>query len=160
MKPDELNAMAAIAQTALAALTLAGTVVVSLFVYYGSHRIAKTQYLRSVYDAWLRLDIFLLSNPHHLQAFNKIARPDHADASEEETAKVHVTFLILNPLSSYFYGVKNGYISDDLSRVEARLAVLLEDEDVFTLTQQEVFGKEFKTFCKAVRKKHWSHAKH
>lgn len=157
MRPDEIQAIASVAQAVLALCTFVGTIVVSLFVYYGARRIAKSQYLRTVYDAWMTLDIFLLSHPEHLRLYNMIARPHSAHATDEETTKRHITFLILNPLASYYYGVKNGYIADNLLRLEASLAVVLQDEAVYAQTQEGLFSEEFATFCKSVKAKNASH---
>ena len=154
MTPERLAAIAAVAQAALALVALIGTVAVSLFVYYGSRRIARAQYLRTVYDAWVSLDIFLLSHPDYLEVYNSLARPGGPAVGAEQTVRRHIALLTLNPLSSYYFGIQQGYIDkSSLLRLEEVLGRLLRDDDIYRQSQDEIFGAEFATLCKSVRER-------
>lgn len=56
MKPDEIAALAAVAQALLALATLTGTIVVAVFVYIGTQRLAAFQLYREIRDGWSTLD--------------------------------------------------------------------------------------------------------
>ena len=126
MKPDEIQAFAAIAQTVLALVAVLCSIAVSLFVYFGSVRVAKSQYLRTVFDAWMALDTCLLDRPELLQVVESIDRHGRWPGQPEDSTKRMVACLLLNPLCSFYYGVINGYIEkQSLTKLEKSLARLI-----------------------------------
>ncbi len=154
MSAQDIQTFSAIAQVVLAVVGIVGATAVSLFVYYGSRRIATAQYLRSVYDAWIAIDTFLLSNPDCLETYNRLARPQDTHATAELTKRRHIAFLVLNPLSTLFEGIQEGYVERDaMTRLQAVLGRVLADDDVYRQTQEELFGDKFVALCREVKAK-------
>ena len=116
---------------------------ISRQVYLTTRNTVKLQLLRSNFDVWKDIDTFLLSQPILLEMASKIMGAD-----TEAHQKKRVTFLLLNPFYSYFYAMKNGYVSSEMKdKFDECLKPLLLDPDVFAITQKEVFVEGFAEHC-------------
>ena len=165
-----VQAWMAILQTALQAVTFLGGAYLTYWLYVKtsdlSSKLAKFQFLRSNYDAWKDLDIFLLSHPEYLElaatldpAKAAILDPTKADSRGNHTTtllakarKKHLAFLMLNPYYSYFYAIQGGHVTKDMEdKFDTQMKQLIADNDVFELTQHNVFVEGFKERCKKLK---------
>lgn len=149
-----IQAWAAIIQTALTLLTFIIGIVISIVLYQGTNRLTKLQLLRANYDAWKDIDTFLLEQPDLLKIAGKLNPKATGDATVETQRKRHLIFLLLNPFYSYFYALQNAYVEDRMrEKFDTCLRPLLEDEDVFAITQSEVFVEGFAEYCQKLRQR-------
>jgi hypothetical protein len=149
----EVQAWAAIAQTVLSALTFAIGVVITYLLYRGTNRLTKLQLLRANFDAWMTIDTFFLGNEGLLPMVGKLSSMKPGDDNAETQKKQIVCFLLLNPFYSYFYALKNGYVAAEMwGTFDGSLKPLLRDDDLFRLSQTEVFVEGFAAHCKELRK--------
>ena len=149
---NQVQIILAITQTILAVVSFVASILISLFVYYGTRRLATVQYMRSSFDAWMTLDTFLLTHPELIPMARKIERPDLVNMTgESDTARL-LGFIILNPHVSYYYAMKHGLIEDSLlPTVEKMLSNVLQNDEVYRLTQEEVFAEGFADYCKKLK---------
>ena len=155
MKPDEISAIAAVAQAVLALAALIGSIAISVFVYSGSKRIARMEYERSVREAWNNLDAVALSSDEMLKIADQMMDPLSAARSLEERRRRWFAYLVLNALASSYVGAQQGLTKSPkgtLDICEHHLNRLLLDKDIFELTQQGYEG-EFMALCRVIHKK-------
>jgi hypothetical protein len=147
-----IQAWAAIVQTVLTLLTFIIGIVISIVLYRGTNRLTKLQLLRSNYDAWKDIDTFLLEQPDLLPIVGKLTSTAKSDDTVEVQRKRHLIFLLLNPFYSYFYALQNAYVEERMrKKFDACLRPLLEDTDVFAITQSQVFVEGFAEYCQKLK---------
>ena len=62
--------------------------------------------------------------------------------------------MLLNPLATTYYGIQNGYVEPGtLARVKRMVSVLMKHDEVYELTQRDIFEPEFATLCTSLRGK-------
>lgn len=146
-----------IAQTVLQAFTFALGAILTVMLYLGTSQFAKFQFLRSNYDAWKDLDSFLLGHPDYLPLAASLGDPGDGSAyltrkKREQAKKKHLAFLMLNPYYSYFYAIKGGHVNAEMTtKFDEQMTILIADDEIFRLTQENVFVEGFQEHCKALR---------
>jgi hypothetical protein len=154
MKPDEIAALAGVAQAIVAVATLVATVVVSVLVYIGTRKIARIEHDRGVRESWNTIDALALSDPSVLRLIEEILPAPGSSARDIEMARRKwLAYMLLNTLSSTYNGATRGLTrskSDALSVCEYHVAALVRHDDIFALTQ-EGYSDSFAAFCKRVR---------
>ncbi len=153
MDSDQVQVITAIAQAVLALATLIVSIALSLFVYFGARKLTKLQYMRSSFDAWMTLDTFLLANPHLIKMARKLERPDLEESRGEAIDQKRLLgFIILNPYVSYYYAIEHGLIDESFEQsIKTALSKIVRDEEVYRLTQEEIFAEGFARFCKDLK---------
>ncbi len=152
MKPEEINALAAVAQAVLALATLVISLAISWFVYRGTKRIAKAEHDRSIREWWNTLDTIALSNDEMLKVADELMNPLLATQSMDEKRRRWFAFVVLNALSSSYVGAKTGMTqssNDTIEIVKHHLRNLLSSDDIFKLTQYG-YEKDFAVLCKEI----------
>src|SRR5262245_28368394 len=89
---------AAIAQSVLAFLSLIVSALLAYLVYRATKTVSELQFTRSIFDAWMQLDTFLLSQPHLLDAYEHILNPSPTAGPARDARKRLLTFIVLNPV--------------------------------------------------------------
>lgn len=154
MKPEEINALAAIAQAVLALATLIVSIVISLFVYYGTRKIARLEHDRSIREWWNTLNTIALDDDKMLEIAEKLMNPSASPQTAEETRRKWFAFVVLNTLSSSYLGAMTGVSrssEETINIVKHHLRKLLSSEDIFNLTQGEGYEKDFANLCRQIR---------
>lgn len=162
MTPDDIQALAAIAQTVLALATFVVTVMLSLFAYFGTKQIAKIEYGRAIRDAWLTIDTTALSNDEMLKVADLLVDPNSTNDTVEVRRKKWFAYLLLNPLLSGFEGNRKGFLEDKYVRnsLEQTLKPLMADDDIFSLTQGRGYPQDFARYCRKLRNEHATCSRH
>ena len=177
----KIQALMSIAQTVLIALTFIGGVVVSVLLFKRTNKLTSAQYMRSTFDAWLASDTFFLhkDNEESLKILTMILSGVATSSSNTVTSdelkkqRERLTyFIILNPLYSYFYALNNlkghhyswfhsflnlffNFNTDGYKEMEEKfdesMKLLLKNEELYKLTQSEVFVEGFAKRCKKIK---------
>ena len=146
------QAWMSVIQTALNGLTLTVSALLTYALYLGTKEFAKFQFLRSNYDAWKDLDLFLLSNPDALKSLHDITAAPGSLYDETSATQKHLSFLLLNPYYSYYYAIQAGLLSDEMrTKFDKNVKALLVNEPLFRLTQESVFVEGFAEYCDQLR---------
>jgi hypothetical protein len=149
MKPDEVAAIAAIAQAVFAFAAIA----IAVVVYRASNLIARMQYEWSVREAWNALDSVALSDERMLVMADRLMDPSSTNRSLEAIQRKWFVFMVLNALASSYMGAKRGLTQskkDTLSICTHHLSRLVVDDEIFALTQHG-YEKDFSAFCRNIR---------
>jgi hypothetical protein len=153
MTPDEVTALAALAQVVLALAALVGSVAVSVFVWYGTRRIARLDYERSVREAWIAIDTAALASDETLAIADALENPN-SESTPEVRRKRWFAYTYLNAVVSTYFGARHGLSRSPEARVEAcrqMLRPLVLDDVVFEITQGHGYEPEFSALCREVR---------
>jgi hypothetical protein len=78
---------AAIVQSVLAFFSLVVGVILSYLVYRATKTISELQFTRSIFDAWMNLDTFLLSHPELLKDYDRIINPPPTNGPTRDAKK-------------------------------------------------------------------------
>lgn len=139
-----VQALAAVAQGVIG-------VVLTVLVYRATNRISQLQYTRSIFDAWLAVDTKMLEHADLLQAYASLESPERKSQGTEQARKRVLGYLILNPLASIHSGLCKGYLDPkDYPLLEDKLRQILADEDIYRLTQEEIYEAAFAEFCRKI----------
>ena len=153
MTPDEVNSLTAIAQAVLSLAALIASIAVSVFVYYGTKRMTRIEFDRSIREWWNALDQLALSNDELLVVADKLFYPTATNETIDQKRRKWFTFVILNALASSHTGYKQGLTgssADTLNIVKHHLRNLMKSEDVF-LQSQSGYELSFMKLCKEIR---------
>ena len=76
-----------------------------------------------------------------------------ATESADDFRKAYIAFVGLNALVTIHYGTKNGLLPEDYraNNFDEILKAWMEDDQIFSLTQNRGYPSEFRDLCKAVR---------
>ena len=154
MKLDEITAIAEVAQAILTLAALIGTVVVSVFVYYGTKRLAILEHARSIRDAWVAIDSLALSSDEMVKIADNLQHPEFSTQSVQEMRKRWFAYALLNALISTVHGARQGLIHDPkaaLVRAKTQLRMLVQDDILFELTQLPSNDQDIAALARALR---------
>lgn len=155
MTPDEISALAAVAQTLLALAALIGSVAVSMLVWYGTRRIAKLDYERSIREAWIAVDTAALSNDQMLVMADTLMDPKNENDDLERRRRRWFAYTVLNAITSSYFGAKHNLTQSQKVTIEGcrqLLGPLLRHDEIFEITQGHGYEDEFSEFCREIRK--------
>src|SRR5262249_35201915 len=108
MNSNDISALATVAQAILALAALIGSIAMAAFVWNGTRRIAKLDYERSVREIWIAIDTVALSSDATLiMADNLMDQRNRSDEIEQRRRR-WFSYMILNAITSSFFGAKNG----------------------------------------------------
>lgn len=145
----EIQAWASVAQAVIA---LVAGFLITWLIFRGTRRLMTLQLMRANYDAWLNIDTFFLAHPEHLKVVGPLVSSKGEHAGSELQQKRLVCFLLLNPFYSYFYALQHGYVLPGMrEKFNRSLGLLLRDNDVYRISQDEVFVDGFSEYCQALR---------
>ena len=153
MNADEVSCIAAIAQAVLAFLAVVSSVLVSLFIYFGTKKIAMSQYFQTLNTSWGAIDSTVLLENENLRVVNSLFHPDDGSPDDLDLARKRwIGYMFLNPLEIAFVGVQRGYLDSRLLKnIERNLSVLLRDDIVFALSQNGIYQPAFSDLCLKLR---------
>ena len=127
---------------------------IALAVFIAGRAIAKAQYTKSAQDCWNEFNKLVLANADNLRVAREHLRPpSFAKSSDDLTRKAYLGFMLLNAFSAYHMGSK--YKLVDAHHQDAQLRELLkpimEDEQIYELSQARGYHPDFRAFCRQVR---------
>jgi hypothetical protein len=158
MNPEQVQAVAAIAQSILAFVAIVGTVAVSIFVYYGTRRIARMQYEQSIRDAWVAVDTAALENDATLLIADSLMDPHSEELPIERRRKRWLSYMMLNPLFATYSGLQEGLVNQEtVKSLHTELGLILRDDDVYKITQSGIYPPSFAALCETLRKNFRAH---
>jgi hypothetical protein len=156
MTPDEIAAMAGVAQAVIAFLTLVVTAVVTVLVYRGTRAIARIEHDRGIRDAWNAIDAIALADEDMLRVAEELMPdPGGGPRATAGARRKWFAFMILNALSStYSAASRKGMRSrpDALETCAYHVGVLVKHDDIYVLTQ-EGYSAAFATFCRGIKER-------
>jgi len=154
MSSDQIAALAAVAQAILALVTLIGSIAVSLFIWYGTRRIAQLDYERSLREAWMAVDAVALSSDEMLVMADTLMDPKNAASHIEARRRRWFAYTLMNAIVSTYFGAKHGFTQsrkDSLEACRQLLRPLMNHDEIFEITQGHGYEPEFSALCREVR---------
>jgi hypothetical protein len=148
-----LQDFADLGQVAVGVAAIIASLAAAYFVYFGTKKMSRLDYERSVRDAWMTVDNAVLEHNDLLEVADTLFNPaDQAGISDVRRKKRWLAYMILNPLASGFYGCEHGMTDGQAKRgIEAMLKLILHDDDVYMLTQSGVHEEAFIKWCRELR---------
>jgi len=149
MNTDQIQALMAVVQSVLALLSI----VASFFVYAGTVRIAKAQFFQTLSTSWNTIDSTLLAGDQNLRVANALIFDKMKGISPDDVPRKRwVAFMMLNPLEIAYEGVQKNLLDKALAaKIEHNLRQMLEDDEVFLLSQQGIYLPPFAALCARVK---------
>jgi len=155
MKPDVIQAYAAIAQTVIALLALIATILLTYFIYRYTVAIAKLEYTRSIRAAWLTIDSIALSSDEMLKIADSLMDPNATPNNDpiELQRKRWFAFMVYGILDSIHEGHKKKFLKDEDAKLafEQLLFPLIRDSNTYIITQSRGHTSGFSTYCRKMR---------
>jgi hypothetical protein len=145
---------ATLVQAATALAGLLATIVIPVAIYWGTKKIAKLQYDKSIRDFWMTIDSLALQNPALLEIADRLMDPASTDTPLAERQKKWFAYMVLNVVACCYFAAKHDLTESrgaTLRCAEDLATPLVLDESVFRLTQGFGNEPEFSAFCRAVR---------
>jgi hypothetical protein len=139
-------------------LILAGAaLVLSLVVLFSSRMIARAHYMHQMQNTWNAYNSAVISKQELLDASIALGNETSKLKPREHHYKISLAFLLLNPLQAAWIGMRHGLVSRSYAKanLEQILVPLLEDEDIYNLTQNRGYHPGFAKYCKNQRLKHY-----
>ena len=155
LNAEEVAAVAALSQVVIAFVGVVIGVIVPLFIYFGTKKIAKAQYFQTLSTSWAAIDSTVLLHEENLRAINALfhGQEDQAD-SLELARKRMLGYMFLNPLEIAFNGVRRGFLDAAMQvNIDRYLAYLVSDDDVYSLTQNAIYQPAFAAHCRTIKGK-------
>jgi hypothetical protein len=147
-----LQDFADLGQVGVGAAAIIVSLATAYFVYFGTKKMSRLDYERSVRDAWMTVDSAVLEHDLLVVADTLFNPDDQAGVTDVRRKKRWLAYMILNPLASGFYGCEHGMTDGQAKRgIEAMLKLILHDDDVYMLTQSGVHEPSFVAWCKELR---------
>ena len=147
LKPEDASALAAIAKTFLPLFVIVANVVVAMFVYFGTKRIAKAQFAQTLSAAWIAYNTTILNDDKNIRLMNAML-DKQAPPETDLPRKRWLGFLLLNPFAIAHSGIENKLIEPELlEQVRSALAGWLSDPEIYQLSQTGVYPPAFAKFC-------------
>jgi hypothetical protein len=150
-----MQAYSAVAQTAIAFVTLVVTAALTYLVYRGAKVIAAIEYGRSLRDAWMTFDAAALADDHVLEAADVLMGPGTQGDSMPTRRKRWLALMVMNILGSTFEGQREHFLKDEdaFAAFDMLLLPLVSDDEVFHLIETRGYGPSFRDHCRALRSK-------
>ena len=131
-------------------LVALATLLLSVYVLKSSRRQARSEYTRSLQDAWNTFNTAVLASEANIQAAGRLHKSD-STPSDMDGHQIWLSFVLLNALQSTFLGkeeklVDQEYAEKTLTQI---LDPLLLDDSFFILTQKRGYHPKFVEECQA-----------
>jgi hypothetical protein len=156
MTPEEVAAIAGVAQAVIAFATLVVTAALTVIVYVGTRAIARIEHDRGVRDAWNAIDAIALADPDVLRVAEELMpEPGDGPRPAEGARRKWFAYMILNALSSTFSAAERGVLRsrpDALTTCAYHVGALVRHDDIYPLTQ-EGYSAGFARFCRDIKEK-------
>jgi hypothetical protein len=149
MNPDVISAISVAAQTIIAGASL----LIAWVIWRDSRREKKAEASRIIQDVWNVVNTMAITNDEILEEVDKMFAPAFASQSIEVKRKRWIAFCVLNALQITYleevYDILDEeYASQSLKQL---LPVLLQDDDIYYLTQNRGYHPRFSLYCKQIR---------
>jgi hypothetical protein len=136
-------------------IILAAAAVISYIAWSTGRKRERAEFSRNMNDQWNKVNVLAAKEPELGDAIDRILGVE--DPTEDIVAKRRrwMAFVILNSLQSYFFGVSDRLIKRDYANVvfEQLLLPILQQDDLFLLTQTRGYHPKFARFCAKLRER-------
>jgi len=149
MSGQILPALTVLAQTIIAA----SAAVISYVTWSTGRRRARAEFSRTMNTQWNKLNILAAKEPELGAAIDRILGMENPTEDVLARRRRWMAFAILNSLQSYFFGMSDGLIKKEYANqvFEQLLQPILQQEDLFLLTQSRGYHPKFAKFCAKFR---------
>ena len=155
MQPDEIAALAAVAQAVLAFAALAATVAVGVMVYIGTKRLTSFQLYSQNKNAWNAIDSLALSSDEMLRVADDLLPPSCPSGTPiDEMRRKWLGYLVVNACAERYLAAKRNlfHCSDALTEsAKYTLRHVLRDDMIYRITQESGYEKEIQELCCEIR---------
>ena len=148
---ETLCGIASFAQIVIALVAVVMSTGVAIWVYRGNKRVAEVQYWRSVREAWMDIQKFALESETNLELADSLLHPELTTQSDLDRRSRWFGYMVLNTFVSHYLGPDNPQPSSK-AQVKQDLKPLMQNDSIYYQTQTGIFGPEFKSICREIRK--------
>ena len=144
-------ALTVLAQT----IILAAAAVISYIAWSTGRKRERAEFSRNMNDQWNKVNVLAAKEPELGDAIDRILGVENPAEDIIAKRRRWMAFVILNSLQSYFFGVSDRLIKKDYANVvfEQLLLPILQQDDLFLLTQTRGYHPKFARFCAKLRKR-------
>ena len=123
---------------------------ISILSYRETRRFTRRDYARELSNAWMQLDQVALSNSKLLRVADSVMHPTASrDVTTDQLQKRWFCYMMLNPLVVTYSGLQDGLLDAERRRgFESELSSLLQDPDLYAVTQSGLYHPSFAGECK------------
>jgi hypothetical protein len=129
------------------------TFILSLVVWKSSQRQARSEYTRSLQDAWNAFNTTVLATEENIQAADSLHKSD-STPSGMDRRQLWLSFVLLNALQASYLGMQERLVDESYARrtLSQLLDPLLLDNSFYMLTQERGYHPDFSKYCENRRK--------
>jgi hypothetical protein len=155
---QRVQTVTAIAQALFAVAALIGSVAVTLYVHYSQIRAERVSFNHSLGEAWIDIDLAALSSDELLIVADNLMDPRNKSETDiNRRRKRWFAYAVMNVVLARYKAAEDGILEPKehvKAGCRALLGTLVEDDDVYEITQGHGYEDWMSEICHDLRQEH------